>query len=53
MLKTNLLLKANLFDKLDEALPEEIAKVLGVDAVIKCFMMKKTGSEGVLLLKPY
>jgi hypothetical protein len=51
--KTNALLKkANLFDKLDEALPEEIAKVLGVDAVIKCsYAYEKTGSEGVAIVK--
>ena len=51
--KTNLLLKkANLFEKLDEALPEEIAKVLGVDAVIKCsYAYEKTGSEGAAIVK--
>jgi hypothetical protein len=51
--KTNSLLKkANLFDKLDEALPEEIAKVLGVDAVIKCsYAYEKTGSEGAAIVK--
>lgn len=51
--KTNLLLKkANLLDKLDEALPEEIAKVLGVDAVIKCsYAYEKTGSEGAAIVK--
>jgi hypothetical protein len=51
--KTNALLKkANLFDKLDEALPEEIAKVLGVDAVIKCsYAYEKTGSEGAAIVK--
>ncbi|WP_222616892.1 hypothetical protein [Flavobacterium kayseriense] len=51
--KTNSLLKkANLFDKLDEALPEDIAKVLGVDAVIKCsYAYEKTGSEGATIVK--
>ncbi|MBX9886459.1 MAG: hypothetical protein K2Y30_00820 [Flavobacteriaceae bacterium] len=51
--KTNSLLKkANLFDKLDEALPEDIAKVLGVDAVIKCsYAYEKTGSEGAAIVK--
>ena len=51
--KTNLLLKkANLFEKLDEALPEEIAKALGVDAVIKCsYAYEKTGSEGAAIVK--
>jgi hypothetical protein len=51
--KTNLLLnKSNLSDKLDETLPEEIAKVLGVDAVIKCsYAYEKTGSEGAAIVK--
>ena len=51
--KTNSLLKkANLFDKLDEALPEDIAKVLGVDAVIKCsYAYEKTGSEAAAIVK--
>ncbi|MFT5253483.1 MAG: hypothetical protein ACI87N_002521 [Flavobacteriales bacterium] len=51
--KTNSLLKkANLFDKLDEGLPEEIAKILGVDAVIKCsYAYEKTGSEGAAIVK--
>jgi hypothetical protein len=46
--KTNALLKKNnLMDKLVETSPEEIAKVLGVDAVIKCsYSYQKTKSEG-------
>ena len=46
--KTNALLKKNdLWGKLAETSPEEIAKVLGVDAVIKCsYSYQKTKSEG-------
>jgi hypothetical protein len=45
--RTNILLKkANCLDRLDEMLPDSIAKVLGVDAVIKCqYAYEKTGSE--------
>jgi uncharacterized protein YbjQ (UPF0145 family) len=45
--RTNILLKkANCFDRLEEMLPDSIAKVLGVDAVIKCqYAYEKTGSE--------
>ena len=46
--RTNALLKKNnLFDKLAETTPEELAKILGVDAVIKCsYSYQKTKSEG-------
>lgn len=46
--KTNALLrKNNFFDKLAETTPEELAKILGVDAVIKCsYTYQKTKSEG-------
>lgn len=46
--KTNTLLrKNNLIDKLAESSPEELAKILGVDAVIKCsYSYQKTKSEG-------
>jgi hypothetical protein len=45
--RTNALLrKAGLLDKLDETLNDELCKVLGVDAVIKCnYAYEKTGSE--------
>lgn len=46
--RTNALLKKNdLIDKLAETSPEELAKVLGVDSVIKCsYSYQKTKSEG-------
>lgn len=46
--RTNTLLKKNnLIEKLDETTPEELAKILGVDAVIKCsYGYQKTKSEG-------
>jgi len=46
--RTNALLKKNdLIDKLAETSPEELAKVLEVDAVIKCsYSYQKTKSEG-------
>ncbi len=46
--RTNALLKKNgLIDKLAETSPDELAKVLGVDAVIKCsYTYQKTKSEG-------
>ena len=46
--RTNALLKKNdLIDKLAETSPEELAKVLGVDAIIKCsYAYQKTKSEG-------
>jgi len=51
--KTNILLKQNgSFDKLDEMTPEALAKILGVDAVIKCaYAYQKTGSEGGAIVK--
>jgi len=51
--KTNILLKQNgSFDKLDELTPEALAKILGVDAVIKCaYAYQKTGSEGGAIVK--
>ena len=46
--KTNTLLKQNkAFDNLDEFTTDQLAKFLGVDAVIKCsYSYEKTGSEG-------
>ncbi len=51
--KTNALLKKNgIFEILDEQSSDEIAKILGVDAVIKCsYAYEKTGSEGVAIVK--
>jgi hypothetical protein len=45
--RTNALLrKAGVIDKIDETLPDELCKILGVDAVIKCsYAYEKTGSE--------
>jgi len=45
--RTNVLLRqAGILDKLDEILPDSIAKVLKVDAVIRCtYAYEKTGSE--------
>ncbi len=45
--RTNALLKQKeLFDHLDEILPDSLCKVLNVDAVIKCtYEYEKTGSE--------
>ena len=46
--KTNTLLRQNkAFDNLDEFTADQLAKFLGVDAVIKCsYSYEKTGSEG-------
>ncbi len=51
--RTNVLLRrGGLYGKLDEVLPDSIAKVLGVDAVIKCsYAYEKTGSEGGAIAK--
>ncbi len=51
--RTNALLKkANAFDNIDEFTPDALAKILGVDAVIKCkYAYEKTSSEGVALVK--
>ena len=45
--RTNALLrKAGVIDKIDETLPDELCKILGVDAIIKCsYAYEKTGSE--------
>ena len=45
--RTNALLrKAGVVDKVEETLPDELCKILGVDAVIKCsYSYEKTGSE--------
>lgn len=51
--RTNILLKQNgSFDKIDELTPDALAKILGVDAVIKCtYAYQKTGSEGGAIVK--
>ena len=51
--RTNILLKqAEIYDKLDEVLPDSIAKILQVDAVIRCsYEYEKTGSEGGAIVK--
>lgn len=51
--KTNILLKqSGNFDKLEELTPDALAKILGVDAVIKCsYAYQKTGSEGGAIVK--
>lgn len=51
--RTNALLKkAGVFDKLDETLPDSLAKILGVDAVIKCsYSYEKTASEAGAIVK--
>ncbi len=51
--KTNILLKQNgSFENLDELTPDALAKILGVDAVIKCtYAYEKTGSEGGAIVK--
>ncbi len=51
--KTNTLLrKAGLFDKIDETGIDSLAKLLGVDAVIKCsYSYEKTSSEGGAIVK--
>lgn len=51
--RTNILLKqAAVFEKLDEILPDSIAKLLKVDAVISCsYAYEKTGSEGGAIAK--
>lgn len=51
--KTNALLKKNgIFEILDEQSSDEIAKILGVDAVVKCsYAYEKTGSEGAAIVK--
>lgn len=51
--RTNILLKqAGVFDDLDMILPDSLAKILKVDAVIKCsYAYEKTGSEGGAIAK--
>ncbi len=51
--RTNIILKqAGIFDNLDDILPDSLAKILGVDAVIKCsYAYEKTGSEGGAIVK--
>lgn len=51
--RTNVLLKqSGNFDKIDDLTPDALAKVLGVDAVIKCtYAYQKTGSEGGAIVK--
>lgn len=52
--RTNILLKkAGIYDKLEETLPDSIAKILGVDAVIKCVYDHEIvgGSEGGAIAK--
>ncbi len=51
--RTNALLKKNgLFDKLDETLQDTLAKILGVDAVIKCsYSYEKTATEAGAIAK--
>jgi hypothetical protein len=53
--KTNILLKkANLFDSIDLSLPEELAKILGVDAVIiSRYDYVKRKSEGADIAEAY
>lgn len=51
--RTNVLLKqSGNFDKIDDLTPDALAKILGVDAVIKCtYAYQKTGSEGGAIVK--
>ena len=51
--RTNILLKqAGVFESLDMMLPDSLAKILKVDAVIKCsYAYEKTGSEGGAIAK--
>jgi hypothetical protein len=51
--KTNTLLrKAGVFEKIDEIGIDSLAKILGVDAVIKCsYSYEKTASEGAAIAK--
>ncbi|MFV8357759.1 hypothetical protein ACNQGB_16425 [Flavobacterium sp. XS1P32] len=51
--RTNVLLKqSEVYDKIDEMTPDALAKILGVDAVIKCgYAYEKTSSEGLALAK--
>ncbi len=51
--RTNALLKKyGVFDKLDETLPDSLAKMLGVDAIIKSnYAYEKTSTEGGAIVK--
>ncbi|MFV8369128.1 hypothetical protein [Flavobacterium sp. LB2R40] len=51
--RTNVLLKQNeIYDKIDVMTPDALAKILGVDAVIKCgYAYEKTSSEGLAIAK--
>jgi len=51
--RTNILLKqSGNFEKIEELTPDALAKILGVDAVIKCtYAYQKTGSEGGAIVK--
>lgn len=51
--RTNVLLKQNgSFDNLETLTPDALAKILGVDAVIKCtYAYEKTGSEAGAIVK--
>lgn len=51
--RTNALLKKNgVFYKLDEILPDSLAKILGVDAIIKSnYAYEKTSTEGGAIVK--
>ena len=51
--RTNILLKqAGVFENLDMMLPDSLAKILKVDAIIKCsYAYEKTGSEGGAIAK--
>lgn len=51
--RTNILLKqAGVFDNLENMLPDSLAKILGVDAVVQCnYAYEKTGSEAGAIAK--
>ena len=51
--RTNALLKkAGIYDQVDEMTQDSLAKILGVDAVIKCkYSYQKTASEGGAIVK--
>lgn len=51
--RTNVLLKqSEVYDKIGEMTPDALAKILGVDAVIKCgYAYEKTSSEGLAIAK--
>jgi len=51
--RTNILVKqSGVLDKLNDMLPDSVAKILGVDAVIRCsYGYEKTGSEGGAIVK--